>query len=249
MNLKEWGAHGRSWRGWERNDTNSVPIKFSKIKKSVFTGNIWQMAMLDWEKASGSDSSKGSAFLFTAGVSTGFYICFSWTTREGTMETSRATIYMCHGYLFVCGGIWMGQDTDDYETGSVGVIIQFYISGGYITLDCPQTLPLFQTVSFPYPLLNMLQKHIHFRSWGGLSAMSSRRVSTHPGRGKSLVAGSRQVSPFVCSPCSRLQTTLWLWPQHAENPGPEAFCPGNACQTLDNFSALLHPAQCFLPLS
>lgn len=33
MNLKEWGAHGRSWRGWERNDTNSVPIKFSKIKK------------------------------------------------------------------------------------------------------------------------------------------------------------------------------------------------------------------------
>lgn len=127
MNLKEWGAHGRSWRGWERNDTNSVPIKFSKIKKSVFTGNIWQMAMLDWEKASGSDSSKGSAFLFTAGVSTGFYICFSWTTREGTMETSRATIYMCHGYLFVCGGLWMGQDTDDYETGSVGVVIQFYI--------------------------------------------------------------------------------------------------------------------------
>lgn len=52
------------------------------------------MAMLDWEKASGSDSSKGRAFLFTAGVSTGFYICFSWTTREGTMGTSRATIYM-----------------------------------------------------------------------------------------------------------------------------------------------------------
>lgn len=45
MNLKEWGAHGRSWRGWERNDTNSVPIKFSKIKKKVYlqaTSGRWR---------------------------------------------------------------------------------------------------------------------------------------------------------------------------------------------------------------
>lgn len=62
----------------------------------------------------------------------------------------------------------MGHATDDYETGSVGVIIHTvlytFISRGYITLACPQALPLFQTISFPYPLLNMLQKHIHFRS-------------------------------------------------------------------------------------
>lgn len=207
------------------------------------------MAMLDWEKASGSDSTSQRQciplhcwgfyrvlHLFQLDHQGGDY--GDWQSNNLHVSWLPFCVWRplngkCHWRLWnwLCGG---------HNT-----VLYTFISGGYITLDCPQALPLFQTISFPYPLLNMLQKHIHSRSWGGLSAMSSRRVSTHPGRGKSLVAGSGQ----VCSPCSRLQTTLWLWPQHAENLDPEAFCPWKWLSDSDNFSAFLHSAQCSLPLS
>lgn len=168
---KEWGAHGRSWRGWERNDTNWVPIKFSKIKKVYLQatsgrGRCWTRK----RPVVLTQPVRGSAFLFTAGVSTGFHYMFQLDHQKGDYGDWQSNNLHVSLLLFCMWRPLTGACQWPLWNWWYGIIIQFYIHSDleatlhWITLRPSlssrplASLPITKHAPKPYPFQELWEE-------------------------------------------------------------------------------------------